>query len=411
MKLKTLVVSVLVLAVLAGIAFLLQRPAPPPSADTRMNQPLVEPAAIEAAARLRLSDQGKTVEVVRDADGTWRVATYHELPADFSKLSRLISDLGESRIRRLVTSNPERIARLEFKDTKIELFDSAGKTLTAIELGKHAETGGGRYVRFADETKAYLASLNAWIDAEAKNWANAQLLDVKPEEVAKIEIPFSEGRAVTVSRASKDAPWSADAAPTGRQVRSDRVASLLSSIGTIRFSDTTAPDDPAVATALQHPREFKFTTFDGKTISTTLGRKPEEKKLKPPTASADGKSGPAALGSLSDLAGKDGAAAEQKSAAAEGEPAPAGPKPLEPEYETIPAGPVFVKIAHSDSSAPVNALMQKRAFQVSDYVFTGLPQKTEELFEPAPAAAPAPAETEAEPAADAESKTSEPKQD
>jgi hypothetical protein len=41
--------------------------------------------------------------------------------------------------------------------------------------------------------------------------------------------------------------------------------------------------------------------------------------------------------------------------------------------------------------------MEKRAFQVAEYVFTGLPQKLDDLFEaaaaptPAPAPAPAPA--------------------
>jgi hypothetical protein len=40
--------------------------------------------------------------------------------------------------------------------------------------------------------------------------------------------------------------------------------------------------------------------------------------------------------------------------------------------------------------------MQKRAFQISDYTFTGLPQKPEELFEPAPPPAPAAPEPKAE---------------
>ena len=39
----------------------------------------------------------------------------------------------------------------------------------------------------------------------------------------------------------------------------------------------------------------------------------------------------------------------------------------------------------------MNTAMQKRAYQISDYVFTGLPQKADELFEPAPPPAPAPA--------------------
>ena len=109
-------------------------------------------------------------------------------------------------------------------------------------------------------------------------------------------------------------------------------------------------------------------------------RKPEEKKLKPPAA--DARTGPAALGSVADLAKKDEAKKEDN-------------KPLAPEFDTIPAGPVFAFIASSEASAPVNTAMQKRAYQISDYVFTGLPQTADELFEaappPAPATAPAPA--------------------
>ena len=54
-------------------------------------------------------------------------------------------------------------------------------------------------------------------------------------------------------------------------------------------------------------------------------------------------------------------------------------KPLAPEFETIPAGPVYAFITHSDATAPVNALMQKRAFQISEYTFTSLPQKAEDV--------------------------------
>ena len=48
-----------------------------------------------------------------------------------------------------------------------------------------------------------------------------------------------------------------------------------------------------------------------------------------------------------------------------------------------------MNIAHSDGAAAVNALMQKRTFQIADYTFTSLPQKSDELFEPAPPPAPA----------------------
>jgi hypothetical protein len=73
MKLKTLIVSILVLAALAGGAYVLQRPAPPPVADARIKQSLVDRAAVEKAAKLRLADAGKTIELTRQPDGTWRL--------------------------------------------------------------------------------------------------------------------------------------------------------------------------------------------------------------------------------------------------------------------------------------------------------------------------------------------------
>ncbi len=393
MKLKTLVVTVLVLAALSIGVYIARRPEASKSADTRLNQSLVDRAVIEKAQKMKLTDAGKTVDLVRQADGTWRVASYHDLPADFTKLSGFVGNLTDAKLQRLVTTSPDRIARLEFKDTKIELLDGADKSLATIVLGKNAEVGGGRYVRYGEEPKAYLANLTAFLDTESKNWANSELINVKADDIAKVEIPFAEGGSITVSRTKKEDPWTADKTPAGQKVKTDKVSSLLSALGNVRFSETTALDDPNVAPAKANLRTFKITTFDNKTMTVAMGRKPEEKKLKA-SAPTDGKSGPAALGSVADLAKK----AEKK----EGEPSAGDEKkddkPLAPEFETIPAGPVYAFITHSDAVAPVNAAMQKRAYQISDYTFTGLPQKAEELFEPAPppspAATPAPASDE-----------------
>ena len=411
MKLRTLILTVAVLAALSAIAFIARRPAPPASTDSRLGQPLADKAAIEKAAKLRLSDQGKTVSLARQSDGTWRVATYHDIPADFAKLSSFVNSLTEAKLQRLVTSSAERIARLEFKDTKVELLDAPDKVLWSVTLGKTADTG-GRYVRFGTEPKAYLANLSAWLDPESKNWANSELLSLKPEDVAKVEIPFTDGGPVTVSRAKKDDPWTADKTPAGQKVKADKVSSVLTSVSSVRFSDTNDLTDANAAAAKANERVFKLTTFDGKSYTVAMGRKPEEKKLKPPAPTTDGKTGPAALGSVTDLAKSDAAAKAGEPKPAD-EKKPEEAKPLAPEYDTIPAGPVFAVISSSDAKAPVNALMQKRAFQISDYIFTGLPQKADELFEPAPPTPPAPPPAVAAPAANpaAAPKPAEPKKE
>lgn len=380
MKLKTLAITVAVLAVLSAVVFIARRPAPPKSADPRVNQPLTARTAIEQAAKIRLSEGGKTVEIVKQPDGMWRVPSYYDMPADFNKLTNLSTSLTAAKIDRLLTSRAEVMARLEFKDAKVELFDAAGKPLTTIVLGKTVENG-GRAIRFGDEQKAYLATLNEWIDAEPKNWASSELLALKADDVAKIEVPLAEGGPVTLTRAKKEDPWIAEPTPAGQKVKGDKVSALLGSFANLRFSDTTALDDANVAVAKANARTVKLTTFDGKTLTVTLGRKPEEKKLKPPTAPTNGTAGPTALGSVSELT--------KQGNTKEGTPK-AGDQPLAPEFETVPAGPVYVAITSTDAAAQVNTLMQKRAFQVSDYVFTGLPQKAEELFESATPPAPTP---------------------
>jgi hypothetical protein len=381
MKLKTLIVTVAVLAVLSVIVFTVRRPAAVVSADARLGQPLVDQATAEKAAKLRISDQGNTVTLARQPDGSWRVPGYFDFPADFSKLSGFVGSLTGAKLERLVTSNAERIARLEFKDTKIDLLDAADKELWTVTLGKTPDTGGGRFARFGSESKAWLASLDVFLDTEPKNWVDAQLLSLKTDDIAKIEIPFAEGGTVAVSRAKKDDPWASDKTPEGQRLKNEKVANLLGALGNLRFTDTTDFTDANALGARANARAFKLRTFDGKTIDVLLGRKPEEKKLKAPVA--DSNTGPATLGTATELLKKDAKASDD--AAPKIEPA----KPLSPEFETIPAGPVFVSIANSDSAAPINALMQKRAFQIQEYTFTSLPQKAEELFEPAPTTAPA----------------------
>jgi hypothetical protein len=200
-----------------------------------------------------------------------------------------------------------------------------------------------------------------WLDTDPKGWADTQLVPVKPEEVGRIEVPFDGSAPVVLIRAKKDAPWSAEGGPAAGKLDESKVSSLLTSITSLRFTDTVEPKDVLAAEAAGHARAFRLTTFDGKSYTVTLGRKPEEKKLKTPVS--DAKEGLASLGKLTDVKEET--------------------KPMTPEFETIPAGPVFASVASADPHAPINEFMTLRAFEVDDYVFTGLPQKPDNLFEAA----------------------------
>ncbi len=171
--------------------------------------------------------------------------------------------------------------------------------------------------------------------------------------------PFDGAPPVVALRAKKDAPWTAQGAPAGKKLNPETVTQALASLTSLRFTDTVDPKDPAAAEAAKYTRTFKLTGFDGKTLTIGLGRKPEEKKLKPPVP--EPKEAIAPLGKATEVK--------------------ADAKPVAPEFETIPAGPVFVTVSSSDAHAPVNELMKKRAFEIGRLHVHQLPQKPDDLFE------------------------------
>ncbi|HTL66644.1 MAG TPA: DUF4340 domain-containing protein [Lacunisphaera sp.] len=393
MNLRKLTLTVAILAVLSGVVWYLQRPSAPAVTDARVGQPVLAGDLATKAAKVRIADQGKQVTLEHQADGSWHVADYYDFPADFAKLSRLIDDLTSAKIQRLVTSRPDRLERLEFKDSSITLLDAAGKELWQVTLGKNAE-GGGRFLRYGSEPKAYLANLTSYLDTDPKGWADTVLLNLKADELAGIELSFADGKTVAATRAKKDDPWTSAAAPAGKQLKAATIASLISNLTPLRFTDTKALDDPEAVAAKAHSRTVKLTTFDHKTYTVALGRKPEEKKLKPPAPEANPKD-----------EAKLGAPATSGAAKAEpAKPADASAKPspkVEPEYETIPAGPVFAFVSSADSKESVDALMKKRSFEISEWAFTSLPATEADLWEdaPKPAAESKPVAEEAKPPA------------
>ena len=374
MKVKSLLIVIVLLTVLSAIVYIGQRTAPLVPDDARLERSLFSNVEIEQAAKLRLEDQGKTVTLIRQADGTWCVASYFNLLADFTKLSAFTSSLTEAKLLRLVTTSTESIARLEFKDTRIVILDAADKVIQSVTLGKRAEPSSGRYVRFGTEQKAYLTDLSAQPDVDQQSWADTRLLDLKPEDINAVYITFSDGTTVTLARTKKEAPWTADPTPEGKRINGGKISSLISLTGNVRFSNTVDPDDANVAAAKAHQRLVKLTTFDGQTYAVAMGRKPEDRKLKPATAQQ------APMPAIE----KNVAAPADGVTKIPADKNPGETKPSIPEYDIIPAGPVIVFINSSDSTVPANTLMKKRAFQIPDYSYTGLPQTTEELFEAIP---------------------------
>ncbi len=401
MKLKPLALIVALLAVAAGLVYWRSStPVKDPSADPRVGQALVPVATLDAIRGLRLVSGGQTAVLAADTDGQrWAVPDYFALPADFDKLVSLVNSLRDAKVVRFVTAQPERLERLGFSGDLIELRDAEAKPLLTINLGKNNESG-GRFVRFGDEPKAYLVELNTWLDAVAKNWARSQLLDVKPEAIARVECRFADGTSVVAQRSADGTAWTADGLPEGKELKASAVDALVSQLTALRFTETAELAAPDAVAAREHARTVVVTTKDGTSYTVALGRRPA-----PPATPETGdrraeiaKPGPISVTTPPVTIGPDGKpqvvelppeiTAQEATAETVAAPPP-------------PPGPVFAFISANREADPINAIMQKRAFQIGEWTLNSLPVNRDALLQDKPAPPAAPAVAPATPAPEA----------
>ncbi|GAB5558537.1 MAG: hypothetical protein SynsKO_01840 [Synoicihabitans sp.] len=362
MNLKILSISVLVLAVLSGIVAWINRPAAPANADPRVGTSLLENIDVNAATAFTVANNDDSVALARDESGAWSVESYHGLPADEDKLRRLMQDLNEANLARVVTRNPERAARLNLGEASVAV--TAGDT-HRIVFGQSASRG-GRYVKLAeaDDAPVYLTPATTFIDALPKNWAKSDLTSFDPADIQAVTLTLEDGSTVDVHRETVEATWTAKNTPEGKQLRLQPITSLLTSFNSLRFTNTAEPSATDVVDAAAAARAFTLTTFDGETLHLKLGRRPEETVVKSEPENP--------VDAIADLTSGADSAPETAEEA------------LEDLTETIPAGPVFAFIEGPAQLAPLAKFTRTLAFEVSSYSFTSLPTDADAIWEDAP---------------------------
>lgn len=406
MRLKPLLLLVALLGLASALVFWRSSiPSIDTTADPRDGQPLVTRETLAGFRSLHLTSGGQTVVLTADTTGArWSVPDYYALPADFSKLVTLVESLRNAKVTRFVTAAPDRIARLGFTGDAIELRNAEGKPVWTLQLGKTNETG-GRFVRFGDEPKAYLADLNTWLDTVAKNWAQTQFLDIKPADVSTVELRFADGSALNAKHNADSTAWTADALPAGKELNSATIDSLVSQLTALRFSDTSEPTAPDATAAREHARTAVLTLKDGTAYTVALGRRPAPAKPETGNRNTDTEAQPGIPSSKSNTIsaatppitiGPDGKVQvvdlpagknPNNGDSARTETPNAKPETTEP--PPPPPGPVFAFVSANREADPVNALMQKRAFQVGEWILTALPANRDALLQDKPAAPPA----------------------
>jgi hypothetical protein len=233
----------------------------------------LEPA-LNSVTRIVLKKGDGTHTTLEREGNRWMVAE-RSWPADFSKVRKLLLDLGSLNVVEEKTRLPANYPRLGVEDvnspratgTRVDVITPA-KTFALI-VGRPSDAKSG-YVRVAGAEQSLLAAPMLTVEAEPKPWLDNTLIDVAADRVRAIEERPATGAGFNATRLKKEqTDFTVSPIPHGRELTSasaaDPIASSLSQLTLEDVQKGSAPGDAKAAHAV-------LQTFDGLTIDAA-GRK------------------------------------------------------------------------------------------------------------------------------------------
>ncbi len=239
--------------------------------DSWAGKKLLAPEVLGAATEIELAAADGSKVVLRKEGENWVLPEYFGLPADFGKLSSFTRTLLEADVDRHVTSNPERIGRLELGANTVRLLGAEGP-VWELETGARGASA-GQYVRIGKGESVYLTAASLYVDANEKNWARKQPLEFAEAEVARVEIAL-EGETVVFARESEGAEFAGVDFAENEKAKAAEVSRLVRNLVSARFADAVEAGDEDAVAARENAVPVSLELFDGRKFSLEIGRRP-----------------------------------------------------------------------------------------------------------------------------------------
>jgi hypothetical protein len=193
MRVKGLLIAAIVLAALGGALYWSNRKqkadAEKPVADTAAKILKMEAGDIQKV-ELKRKD-GENVVLVRNKENQWEIAEPKQMRADQDTAGPLVTTLSSLNSDKVVDEKPTDLAQFGFNSPSIEIVITKkdGKT-TKVLIGDDTPTGGGAFVKTADDPKVYtIASFNkTTFDKKASDLRDKRLIVFDSEKITRVEL-------------------------------------------------------------------------------------------------------------------------------------------------------------------------------------------------------------------------------
>ena len=297
MKSKQLIILAAVAALLAGAAALLTKNQSRESTAPGIGAKLLPGLRnqINDTARLTIASPSSTVTVSR-IEGTWKVASKWNYPADFGKIREALNKLADLKSLQVIRTSPRARASMHLLTaadtgatnreqcaTVVRLEGADNKTVATLALGNTTsrpgpsdDTGGmggypdGQYV-MTDAGEVHLTGeVLHEFTGSAIDWVDRDFINLS--DVLSVRITGGSKGDVIVERASASDELKLVAViPTNKVADATKISQIGSALGYFRFEDVADPKVEPAGTGLDKPVTYTARTRKGEVITVKVG--------------------------------------------------------------------------------------------------------------------------------------------
>ena len=212
MSRKTLIALIVLLAVLAGAAWLQnRRTAGPEIAAAAPGGALLPAVDLSTVRAIAIAEAVATTHLAR-VEGNWCVTEMENYPADLDRLRELIRSLDGAEAGQIAEKGPEHLAEFglaadgELKPIRISLEHAQGTTVLSLGRMREPQAGAaywgpalGRYARVDEGPVQLLKEDIRGVQTDSDQWWDRKLLEVPPEALRQVDADVG-GEAFAVTR-------------------------------------------------------------------------------------------------------------------------------------------------------------------------------------------------------------------
>ena len=257
MKIKTLVILLIVLGVLAGAGALIVHLQNSSSSSGEMGAYLLKQLPANEVASIIIETPTDTVSLMKKGD-SWIVEERFEHPADFSKISELVRTLKKVKVGRRFESSEKILERLSLKSpndtgtpedgrgTRIQMKDKKEKPVLGILLGKTRMKGkekkmpDGQFVMLDKGPEIYVIdTILSSFETGPSDWLAKSPVKVEAKEIKSISCtgPGGKPKHYRFERAGKGKDLVLIDPSTSQEIKRSSLNRLSNALSSLQIKD------------------------------------------------------------------------------------------------------------------------------------------------------------------------------